>query len=74
MEKKSTDNTLELLRKQTLVLEDTLLPVFEDDIGHDIADIENDDETAMYLVQSYTGDNMHHIWAELHGQIDPSYQ
>lgn len=68
------NNDLQTLRKETILMEESILPAFDGDFESKLADLENDDKVAALLVQDYTGDNMHHIWAELHGQIDPSYQ
>tara|TARA_B100001146_G_C15886616_1_gene308420 strand:- start:97 stop:300 length:204 start_codon:yes stop_codon:yes gene_type:complete len=55
-------------------LEEAIMQVNARDFDEKFHMIENDEETTLFLLHECCDDNLHHLEAEIHHQIDPSYQ
>ena len=55
-------------------LEEAILQVNSDDFDSKFHVTENDEEAAIFLIHECSGKNIHDIEADIHHQIDPSYQ
>lgn len=55
-------------------LEEAIMQINARDFDEEFHITENAEETTLLLIQECNGKTIHHIEAEIHHQIDPSYQ
>ena len=55
-------------------LEEAIMMVNARDFDEKFHMTENDDEAALFIMHEHKRKNLHYLEAEMHHQIDPSYQ
>ena len=60
--------------KNQIDLEEAIMQVNARDFGEEFHLTENDEETAIFLMHECSDKSLHNIEANIHHQIDPSYQ